>query len=125
MDKLEFYESNILKIALTKIMDEVEIAQILKDKLNNDTAFMNNLIEIRKSLLTDNDSGLSYDILKGQFPLSDKNKVAALVAMVIEIKKANRIHFKILSFEAYHSSQPVFQKHPELLDKLRMKPNKN
>ncbi|USK62295.1 hypothetical protein [Peribacillus asahii] len=123
MDELEFYESNIQNISRSEIMNEEKIAQILNGKLSNDTVTMHKLIKTRKSLLTEKDFGINYDIFKGLFTLDDKDDVAALVAMLLEIQKENHIHFKILSFEEYDSSQPIFQRHPELLEKLRVKPS--
>ena len=127
MDNLTFYEQSIQRIAEIKKLDLYEAAEYLQEELQRDPETIMRLVSIRKQFLTKEDAntGLYHFIQSNYFPQQIGDNLDALISMVLEITDASRIYYQLLAFEKYNSSQPIFQKHPELYQKIRTKTNGN
>lgn len=125
MDELTYYEQSIQQIAETRRFDLYDAAEYLQEELQRDPDTMLRLVSIRKQFLTKDDAntGLYYFIQNSYFPQQTGDNLDALISMVIEISDASRIYYQFLAFEEYQPSQPIFQKHPELYQKIRTKSN--
>ncbi|MEK4372490.1 hypothetical protein [Paenibacillus sp. FSL R5-0473] len=124
MDDLEFYEQCIQRYAESQRLDLAGAAAFLQDKLQNEPDVLNQLISVRKQMLTPEDHNLVH-IVGNNFPTLIGDEHSALTSILVEIFKASRIYHQVKSFEGYNPSQPIFQAHPELFDKLRKKSNGN
>lgn len=123
MEEIEYYTSYIQRAAETNILEMLDIVIFLQQQLVDDPKQMSKMVEIGKELLTGVDH--QNNSLHNLFPEESKEISAVLTAIAFEIKKANVLHAHHLSFEEYDISQPVFQEYPELMEKLRVKPNGN
>lgn len=124
MDDLEFYEQCIQRYAESQRLDLAGAAAFLQDKLQNETDSITRLISVRKQMLTPEDHNLVH-LVGNNFPTLIGDDNSALTSILGEIFKASRIYHQVKSFEEYNPSQPIFQAHPELYDKLRKKSNGN
>ncbi|OMF88729.1 hypothetical protein [Paenibacillus sp. FSL R7-0337] len=124
MDELEFYEQSIKDIAESRKLDLLDAAEYLKEALLSEQEKMMKLVSIRKQYLSPQDGGLVH-FIGNYFPQYKEDELITLTTMTVEISKASCVYHQIKSFEKYHPTQPLFQEHPELYEKLRKKSSGN
>lgn len=124
MDDLEFYDQSIQRYAENQRLDFAGAVAFLQEKLLNEHDVIMRMISIRKQFLTPEDCSLVHRV-GNNFSSLNGDDLFALTSIMVEISKASRIYHQVLSFEGYNPSQPIFQAHPELYDKLRKKSNGN
>ncbi|MGM1023710.1 MAG: hypothetical protein ACQEXV_25025 [Bacillota bacterium] len=124
MDELEFYEQSIKDIAEGRKLDLLDTAEYLKEALLSEQEKIMKLVSIRKEYLSPQEGGLVH-FIGNFFPQYKEDELITLTTMTVEISKASCVYHQIKSFEKYHPTQPLFQEHPELLEKLRKKSSGN
>ncbi|QBJ66774.1 hypothetical protein C3496_10465 [Bacillus anthracis] len=123
MDELAFYQNHIEQIALIKEWEDKELIEHIKSHFEENKELVMKLIALRKEVLTEAEQAeRPMQFYKDCFTFIGEEDRLALTAMFIEIFEFSGKHFHELSFEPYNMAQPLFQRHPEILQAVRQRP---
>lgn len=123
MEELDLYDEYIEKIARIKKWKLTDLAYFFNEELKTDVQFRELIVPTRQALITEDDRNSIFLYLSDRILEEDENKKLVLSSIVQDVFLRSKEYHARLSFEKYHSEQPMFKKFPELLNELREKPN--
>ncbi|WP_225049919.1 hypothetical protein [Priestia megaterium] len=123
MEELDLYDVYIKKIARIKNWELNDLAYFFNEELKTNIQFRELIIPTRQALLTKEDRNEIFFLLSNNILEGDENTRLVLSSITQEVYSSSKEYHARLSFEDYHSDQPVFKKFPELLNELRERPN--